>query len=194
MKNIFLFLIVFFLFFQGFALAQDKKKFTFTSINQIAASIGNKNIGIGGISIFSTNGLETKRWFAGLGIGYNQYALQTIPVYLQVERKFNELSYGLFVFANSGLNLVPNEDQHPAIIPMSSNSTYKYNSGFWSELGFGQRFYLFRNLNIQASVGYNFHTFKTTETIHPQIVGTPTVTRVYNEKVNAFLVRLGIRL
>ncbi len=175
-------------------MAQDGSKAKFVSINQLAVTLGDRNIGAGGPGIFSTNGIETDKWFAGLGLGYNNYALHSYPLYLQAERKFSQLKYGFFAYANSGLNVVLQKDQVPAIITVTSNSRYKFETGYWGEMGIGHRFYIFKNLQMQAAVGYNYHTFKTTETLHPQIQGQPITTRRYTEKINALLLRFGVRI
>ncbi len=173
---------------------QGKRSVKFVSINQLAVTFGDRNIGAGGPGIFSTNGFETDKWFAGLGVGYNNYAMHSYPLYLQAERKFSQLKYGFFAFANSGLNVVLQKDQVPAIITVTSNSRYKFETGYWGEMGIGHRFYIFKNLQMQAAVGYNYHTFKTTETLHPQIQGQPITTRRYTEKINALLLRFGVRI
>ncbi len=64
---------------------QEKMKFSSTTSGGIATG----EIGTFGI-LQTANGLDYKKWFAGIGAGYDSYYYKTIPLFVDARRFINK--------------------------------------------------------------------------------------------------------
>lgn len=163
-----------------------------TSINQLALTFGNdidKQMGVG---LFSTNGVVYGKWFTGLGFGYQNYAFDSFPIYVQIERKFSTEKERDALYINGGVNLFVDKDQVPSVLPVTSVSRCQQKLGFWGEFGYGNRFYFLKTIPVQFHIAYNRQTVPTIETIQPQVQGLPVIKNTYTYTYQIILIKFGI--
>ena len=77
------------------ALSAQKKKVRFQSINQFAMVGGENHVN----TAFQTiNGIKFSDWFAGIGIGIDNYRYKTLPLFLDGRWHFGEDKKGFLLW------------------------------------------------------------------------------------------------
>lgn len=124
----FIFLIVLF---SGKAFAQLPTKHKmgelpqFKSYNTIQVLNGSTTTSMG---VFSVNGIQSKRIFIGLGLGYDYYYLRSIPLFLEARYNLAGKVRKVQVFANGGANFAVKQSNK-----LFENKTGPYKIGrYWS--------------------------------------------------------------
>jgi len=85
--------------------AQDKAKtspFPFSSVNQAGLIVGDEKIDW---HVQTINGVQHKSWFAGLGVGIDNYYTRSVPVFVDVRKMVRPGKWPLFVYADGGVNM-----------------------------------------------------------------------------------------
>jgi len=108
-------------------------------------------------TISSINGIQSKSWFAGIGIGLDYYgAKRSVPLFIDVKKDLSEKVNTFFLFADAGYNFPWLMDNQK----MKFVEKYNASGGLYYETGIGYKFKIFTNTHIGFSAGYSFKQIK----------------------------------
>src|SRR5690349_20159662 len=128
-------LIVFFLFASMFSYSQSKTsggKPVFRIISSGGIAIGQTNISS---VIQVTPGISIQRFYAGAGIGLDDYRFRSIPLFADIRYHFGRREFG-FIYADAGYNFPFDISKREEVF----KTTDIYNGGFYGDFGLGFRF------------------------------------------------------
>ena len=94
------------------------------------------------------NGVHYKTWYAGIGVGTDQYYYRSIPVFLDLRKNILERKSSPFVYFDIGTN--PPLDRSDST-PWEKN---KYSGGLYLDMGIGYSLHLEGNARLLLSLGY----------------------------------------
>lgn len=126
-----------------------QKKLSFHSINQLGITTGSSGESF---SLQTINGIQYKKYSAGIGIGLDWYSTRTVPVFIDVRREFSNAAHRPFVYANIGASRPwwkGNETGN------STNKREDHTKACW-EAGAGYNIHLKNNTSLVLSLGYSF--------------------------------------
>jgi hypothetical protein len=127
--------------------AQEKNKFRFTSVNQVGTLSGESSTQL---QIQTINGISYKTISAGVGVGLDYYYQQTVPVFIDLRKKFFDNSSPI-VFVDAGYS-----------IP-TKNSLEEFEmdrkGGMYYAVGLGYEFPIDKKVNAVFDVGYSYKRF-----------------------------------
>ena len=158
-KNVFLFVVL-----TGTALVtnaqaanqeQSAKKgcsCSFSSINQAGFLIGSK---VPAYQFQSINGIKYKTWFAGVGVGMENYFRAGIPVFFDVRKFLLKKSAAPFLYADVGVHIV--RDKNDRLNQWYEN---QYHNGAYAEAGVGYKFGFSGKDRWLISAGYSYKYVK----------------------------------
>ena len=168
MKKILLVVFANFLFY-SIAICQDIKPH-FKSMNTVGAAIGESHPQL----LFqSVNGLKYKDWFAGIGIGLDEYEIKSLPLFLDVRMDFGEKKKG-FIYGDIGYNFFL-EDKSEEIVFAGTKTSWK--GGVYTDVGVGIRTVFIKKVNMIFSLG---HSYKTSQQIQVSTI-CPFIPPCYEE-------------
>lgn len=146
MKKIF---IAFFLMQAGFGFSQNDPSniLAFRSINQFGLQSGASGLGL---QVHSVNGVKLKSYFAGLGVGIDNYVERTFPVYLDVRKSFLK-GENMVLYADGGVSI-------PAA-KAEEFGKFDYKQGGYYEAGVGYNVKLNKTFTMLFSAGYSIKQF-----------------------------------
>ena len=139
------------------AFSQDVKPH-FKSINTAGAAIG---VSHPKLLFQSVNGVKYQEWFAGIGIGLDEYEIKSLPLFLDIRMDFGDEKKG-FIYGDIGYNFFL-EDESPEIIFAGTKSTYK--GGLYTDIGIGSRIHLLKKVKMIFTLGHSYKTIKNTQAI-----------------------------
>ena len=171
----------------GFGFAQQKNQpgsWRFQSINSVGLLEGQAG---SAFQLQTVNGARYFSWFAGIGVGLDNYRLRTIPIFLDVRKEFGNSSNKFFVYADAGISFswIPDNEKMPYTQEHFSN-------GFYDDFGFGYKAALGKKNALQVSLGYSYKNLTDTYTYGYYNVDPPTGNPP--EKISYYLNRLSIKL
>ncbi len=144
-------------------------------------------------SIQTVTGVLYKKWSAGIGVAFDTYGYRSLPVFADGAYTLAGNKSPLQVYADAGLN-----------IPLSSkNLPHKYPDGdvwntlhasFYGELGLRYQIALSRGFCIIPGIGFNYKTFKYTETAYTGDVTVPTLNSHYTYRYSKYVLRIGFAI
>jgi hypothetical protein len=123
------------------AVAQEKEKIKFSSINQAGILKGSSDQTY---QLQTINGIKYKTWFAGMGVGLEEYYLKTIPVFIDVRKNLFKHKPSPFLYADLGVSF-PSEKEDKGLW-----QTSVYSKGLYIDVGLGY------NIPIKGSLAFNF--------------------------------------
>ncbi|MEO6134831.1 MAG: hypothetical protein ABIP35_06740 [Ginsengibacter sp.] len=147
MKKIMLTGLLFFFFF--FAVVAQEIKPRFSSINSIGFAAGESSPGL---VLETVNGIKFSNWFAGIGIGMDDYRYKSIPLFLEGRMFFGEDKKG-FIYGDLGYNFTGKNKPGNEIFNYDS---YHFSGGSYLALGVGFNLPLYKKSTVQFSVGYSY--------------------------------------
>ena len=139
-----------------------------------------------------SGGLQFDRYFTGIGIGYDAYKLNTIPVFADWRMNFGPRRV-LFVYANVGASLAANVQKEEK----TDYSRGFTRPGLYTDGGFGYRLPLGNSHRLTLSVGHSFkritdvHEFTYPCGLVPCNQPTATTTNAYRYNYNRIVVKTG---
>ena len=178
--------------------AQETKKSTncgcsFSSINQIGLLEGS----VGNSFQFQTiNGMRSRHWFAGVGIGYDRYRIRSVPLFLDLRYSLFNKPSTPFIYGDIGYNFDWPEDRDKG-----NWYTSDYSGGLYYDAGLGYRVGINKKQGIVFSGGFSFK--KMTEKRYTQFFcdfppfcggGTAADPDYYEFKLTRFSLKAGIQL
>ena len=126
--------------------ASQEVKPRFSPILQGGALIGG-SFNSWGLQV--VNGVAYKTWFAGIGIGTDQYYYRSIPVFLDLRKNILDRKNTPFVYFDIGTN--PPLDRSDST-PWEKNN---YSGGLYLDMGIGYSWNLEGNAQLLLSLGYS---------------------------------------
>jgi len=144
MKTIFL--IASILVFNTSGYTQTKPALHFSSINQLGIVRGSSDQGY---QVQTTNGVKYKSWFAGLGVGIDDYYFKTIPVFVDVRKNLLDKKQTPFVYVNIGTNMPWQKEEK------ETWQRSEYSKGLFYEAGIGYSIPVKDKLFFNLSAGYS---------------------------------------
>lgn len=153
---------------------QEKMKFNSTTSGGLA--IGEK----GTFGILQTvNGLDYKKWFAGIGAGYDSYYYKTIPLFVDARRFINKQN-NIFIYADAGYNFSwKNKPKE-----VSRYSSYNFSGGFYSDIGVGIKAKFIKKTSLSITTGYSSKSlYNKVHVVNPCLVG-PCPENIYDYTYN----------
>jgi hypothetical protein len=125
---------------------------SFSSINQAGILNGAKGAYY---QLQSINGIKYKTWFAGVGVGIENYFRTGIPVFLDVRKFLLEKSAAPFLYADVGVHIIKDKTEQ-------LNQWYEnnYKNGIYTEAGVGYKFGFHGKDRWVISAGYSYKYVK----------------------------------
>ncbi|MEO5563357.1 MAG: hypothetical protein ABIR18_07980 [Chitinophagaceae bacterium] len=176
--------VLFLLPFLAFCQEKEKERAGFRSIVAIGAIGGAERTNF--LCQYSA-GLRFDRYFAGVGIGFDSYRFNTIPVFADWRINFTNKKV-LFVYGNIGTNITIGSKNYK-----EDFQTTKIRPGLYTDAGFGYRIQLPKSNVISLSVGHSFKKLTQEQTFTYQcgLVPCEPTTDTYNYKFNRLIVKAG---
>lgn len=129
-------------------LAQDIKP-RFSSINSIGFAAGESSPGL---VLETVNGIKFHNFFAGIGIGKDDYRYKSIPLFLEGKWFFGDDKKG-FIYGDLGYNFPGKNKPGNEIFNYDS---YHFSGGSYSAIGVGFNLPLYKKSALQFSLGYSY--------------------------------------
>jgi hypothetical protein len=142
--------------------------------------------------VYTTHGVAYKQYAFSLGSGYDFYPLRSLPLFIDVKRRFNGNQIQPFIQAAAGVNFTsPNSSDAKSYSRYAGDGNFS--NGFFAKGGGGFIFRAQKQWNFSLSAGY---TYKTTSYIYTPFTGTPWVWQLQPVKdiyhFNRWYVSVGI--
>jgi len=131
----------------GFAQQNQKREdWAFQSINNMGLLVGQTGPAF---QLQSINGARYKSWFAGLGVGLDDYRFRTIPLFVDLRKDFGHSHHSIFAYADGGISIswVTNQEK-------MAYTHEDFSNGFYDDIGIGYKIVLGKNA-LQCSLGYS---------------------------------------
>jgi hypothetical protein len=140
--------IVMFLPFLSFSQQKDPGKAVFHSIVSGGAMLGETRTK----AFFQYSlGVNFYNFYAGLGVGYDAYRYNTIPVFADARYSFLGRRKVMFVYGNLGVGIPGNYKKET----FSEFERDRTRPGLYTDVGIGYKFLLRRTNNFFVSVGHS---------------------------------------
>ena len=126
-----------------------QKEIKFNSVNTAGIITGK----IGTYGIFQTiNGVQYKKWFAGIGGGYDPYYYKTLPVFLDV-RRYIDKQNKIPVYADAGYDIpgknIPGNE-------ISYYTSFHFTGGLYTDVGIGYTIKFTKHTSFLLTGGYSY--------------------------------------
>lgn len=147
----FLLIIIMFLFCTC-VFSQEKPRFK--SMNSAGVAVGESHPQL---LVQSVNGVKYNDWFAGLGVGLDEYEIKSLPLFLDIRMDFGDEKKG-FIYGDFGYNFFLEDKQEKFT---GRNTSWK--GGVYSDVGVGFRTIFIKKVNMIFSLGHSYKNIKKTE-------------------------------
>ncbi len=142
-------------------------------------------------SLQTINGISYKKYSAGVGIAYDKYGYKSVPVFADIRYSLlKSKKSALQLYADAGANFPIHSDLLPATKP-NGIRWYTLHSSFYGEAGFSYSVALKRRFSFIAGVGYNYKTFRYSDTEYSGDVNMPDNIIEYTYRYSKYVVRVG---
>ena len=147
------------LLFMFLSISAQKGKPQFSTINSAGALFGQGSPEW----LFQTvNGFKYQDLFVGIGLGVDQYAIRSLPLFLDVRMNFGQDKKG-FVYGDLGHNFfLKDTRKNDFPIPDLINN---YSGGIYTDIGVGLRASFIKKVKMVVSIGHSF------KKMHQQSIG-----------------------
>lgn len=147
----------------GCSVIAQKTKLHFQSANEIGFTAGENATRM---QFSTSNGVGTKKWFAGLATGMDFYRFRTIPLYADIRYRFLKGPGQIFVYANTGYHFAWATTKEKMNVWQGSSTVQ---GGAHLAAGGGYQFNLKNKHAVLISAGYTYK--QVTEKFRPVICG-----------------------
>ncbi len=119
--------------------------------------------------VFTTQGIACNQYTFGVGSGIDFYPFRSIPLFVDVKRKFSNKAVAPFVQAAAGINFTSSNSKDAKMIYQYATGGH-FGNGFFAKVGGGLIFRAQKKLKISLSAGYSY---KTSSYKYQPFTGTP---------------------
>lgn len=134
-----------------------------------------------------SGGLQHKQYFTGIGVGYDAYRLNTIPVFADWRMNFGQRRV-LFIYANVGVNFAANIQKEEKTDYSKSFSR----PGLYTDGGFGFHVPLGHSQKLSFSIGHSFKQITDVHEFYYGISARQTVTtNAFRYKYSRIAIKTG---
>jgi len=133
----------------SFSALGQKAKIQFQSINNIGTVFGQSQPHW---TFQTINGIKSGNWFAGAGIGVDDYIYQTLPLFFDGRRYFGKGKI-VFLYANVGYDFPMKNKPGKEIYYYSS---YHFTGGIYTDFGVGVESRLRKKTSLVFSIGHSY--------------------------------------
>ena len=170
--------------------SDGRKHLQFQSINQAGIVVGSAE---GALQVQTINGIRSKTWFAGLGVGLDYYHVRSIPIFLDVRKNISDKQKSPFVYADGGYNF-------PFLSKRNTKESlwmgdYNKGGGLYYEAGFGYKVDVSDKMQLLFSAGYSYKRLAETVNLMPWLSISPppkNAYEIYEHTFRRVAVKVGI--
>lgn len=111
------------------------------------------------VQMLASAGIQKKKYYVGLGSGFDYYGYRTIPVFIEGKRFFGIGNRRLFTYGRAGMNLpwvLSTQQRQYYTFSGMKNSTY--NNGAYFDAGIGYTFYNAHQRGLFTRLGFCHQT------------------------------------
>ncbi len=138
----------------------------------------------------TVNGVQYKKWVAGIGFGYDTYYYKTIPVFIDIRRYLDErnklLIYGDGGYNFSGKNMPGKE--------IGFYDRYNFKGGLYTDFGIGYKIKFIKASSFLFSLGHSYKHVQTKIGIMPACVGCQSYFYDYNYDLGRITIKAALML
>jgi hypothetical protein len=163
--------------------AGAQSKFRFGNSTQIGLLSGNSK---SAVQLQTINGISYKTFFAGAGIGIDNYYFKTIPLFAGVRKNIFEKNQTPFVYVDAGTNF-------PA--KKSESTTWKstsYQPGLYYDIGIGYKWLVVKRFYINASFGFSQKKYGSREEYQNTPVDSGVSPDRYSYRLQRYIMKFGL--
>ena len=139
------------------SMAQTKAAVRFNSYNSLGILVGKSPAAF---TAQTVNGLQFKKWFAGVGFGIDNYSMKTLPLFVDVKREFTFKKAKFFLYADAGSHFVTTKNK-------VERESYSYNTRgkLYLDAGLGFKISTSKKNSIFLTAGNSFKKITQTESL-----------------------------
>lgn len=134
-----------------------KQKMRYASLTQAGLALGSSKAAY---TVQTIQGVGQKDWFAGLGIGIDDYGMPGLPLVAHLQKSFSTKNSKPFVYGQAGIQFPWKKGKWENKVQLDINGADEYdlNNGFMGEFGGGYLFGLGKGRHhaIALSAGYSY--------------------------------------
>jgi hypothetical protein len=163
------------------------KKLKFHSLNSVAMTAGESRA----TAAYETiNGFEFSTWFAGLGVGLDNYHFKSIPVFMDT-RKYLGSNKLVFLFGNIGADCPA---QKQAAKEFTYHDYYYFKPGIYADAGIGYRFAVIKKPLLVFSLSNSYKSMHARTGVYTEclIAPCPVTFKDYHYNFYRLMVRAGL--
>lgn len=133
------------------------------------------------------NGIRISKYFAGIGIGLDEYRFRSLPVFADVRINFGKNDFA-FVYADAGYNFPAGIKKEEVV----SKTTDIYKGSFYMDAGVGLRILSAKKHALLLSAGYSRKDVRHTLGYTYVVYDPPGTETIYHDKYS--LERIAVKL
>ena len=133
----------------SFSASAQKNKIRFHSINTFGLVGGESKAST---AFQSVNGIRFSNWFAGIGVGVDDYRYKTLPLFID-GRWFLGDDKSSFIYGDLGYNFPIKNKPGKEIW---NYDTYHFTGGIYTDIGIGYQVSLYKKSSVLFSLGYSY--------------------------------------
>ena len=139
------------------------------------------------VQLQSVQGVRYKTWSAGVGAGLDYYHTRSIPLFLDVRKRFGKKEGSAFVYADGGYNF-------PWLTTTDKLSFNHSKGGLYYDAGIGYELAAKKKSRLFFSAGYTLKKFETMYDyiICPSIAPCVTQTNSYAYSLRRLSIKAGL--
>jgi hypothetical protein len=164
------------------------------NVRYIGTAEGGLLTGSKGLStfIFTTQGIQFDGYSFGVGSGIDFYGFSSMPLFVDVKRKFTSKNTQPFIEAGAGINFTNSNSSAAKDQYNYAYGSGKFDNSFFARGGGGILFRAKKKINFSLSAGYQYKTASYTYTpfINPFVGQTQPIKDIYH--FNRWYVGAGI--
>jgi len=142
-------------------------------------------------NIETINGITYKKYSAGLGVAFDKYGYESVPVFADL--RYNLVTTpktALQVYSDAGVNLPLHTDYLPHTYSNGA-AWHTLHPSFYGEAGISWKASLVQRFSFIAGLGFNYKTFKYTEITYADDSNSTQFDSDYTFHYSKYVLRVG---
>lgn len=163
------------------------RKFKFHSVNSVAMTAGESRAAAAYETI---NGFNFSSWFAGMGVGLDNYHFKSIPAFMDT-RKYLGSKKQAFLFGNIGGNFPV---QKEAAKEFTYYNYYYFKAGIYADAGIGYWFPVIKRTSLVLSISNSYKSMQASTGVYTEclVAPCPVTFKDYYYNFYRLMVRAGL--